>query len=326
MTASTGERVLSPGDLGWRLQVVRAAIWTAAAAGDPYALLLRGQEDDPTPWLRRARARGPVHRSALTAWVVADPDLGADVLSDGRFGPRQADGSPHGLQILPLDEAGLNHESRPLPVDRADIQAACERILGGWGEGPHDLVADYARPVTEAVVALALDLSPDVRARLSPHWRGLGLALDALATPPALAPTRELYRAVRAARALLDTPAPAVACAATMPTAVARAILGLPRRPPARLHARVAHEPLRLSTVDIAAGDQVVVLDDGPSLIDVAGLHWTAAAPLLRLATEVATSVFDLPVRPAGPALFARRAPVTGALLSVPVTVDRRRG
>jgi len=277
---------LSPSDLGWRLQTVRAAIWEASATGDPYALILRDLEDDVSPWFAAAAARGPVHRSVTGSWVVTDPDLGAEVLRDSRLGRRRRDGSKALQQILPLDESRLDDEREAvrlpaLPAYEPVVAQVCAARPGS------------ARELAVEVVSRLTGLSD-----LAGIWTDLAPALDALVTPQPLCTTLALTRALRELDGHPCTPLIAI-WAATLETAI--------RRPgPAMwLHTRVAREELRLADAAVAPDEQVVVLGG----LDDPGHYFGAALPLTRLVAEAAG-----PALRQGPALRRRRSPVTRAL------------
>lgn len=207
--AATGRRSRADGRaaLGWRMQLVRAAIWEGAATGDAYLRLLCDADDDPDPALRDLVAAGPVHRSLADNTVVLDPDVGRAALADARLGTRTADGGRAHLQVLDLPGAHVDTPEpagSPWPLPAADrLDGVVRRAVGEWrgarGPAGADLVG-LAREVAVRVVADVTGTSPGVLGLL---WPRLATALDALLSPQRLDDAWELRRAVPMLRLLL---------------------------------------------------------------------------------------------------------------------------
>ncbi|MFB9904177.1 cytochrome P450 family protein [Allokutzneria oryzae] len=199
---------LTDSELGGMMQLVRGTQWYVGMFGDAYALVLRGQADDPSPFYAAARERG-MHQNLLGTWVVAGHELGRQILADPRFGVRKADGTPAAQQVLPLENSylGLDAADRerllrqaaaefgPDAVGRhrAVAEGVCEQLLGAI-DGPFDLVGDFAFPVAVRTLAQLLGIEDDER--FAGYCAAVGIAQDALLSPQRLAPARELVDAL----------------------------------------------------------------------------------------------------------------------------------
>lgn len=218
-------------ELGLHLTTLRALQWIFSSQGDPYALVLRAEGDDPDALRRRVRQRGPLHRSRSGAWVTGSHRLGVQLLADPRLDARHhgADGpQEHPIRdgvwdrpmchVLPLEGAGLNLARSdyarlaaltgpalaPALLDRyrAESDRAAHRLLDRLGPG-FDLVTEFARPVAVAGLGALLGLPAERHGELAELCAALGPALDATLCPPQLRVARELEQAVRAGRDLL---------------------------------------------------------------------------------------------------------------------------
>ena len=69
-------------ELGRALLTERSLRWLYGHRGDPYARLLRDEEDDRSELIKQLRRRGPIYRSRTGAWVVGSHRLAAEVLTD----------------------------------------------------------------------------------------------------------------------------------------------------------------------------------------------------------------------------------------------------
>ncbi|MBP2472970.1 P450-derived glycosyltransferase activator [Crossiella equi] len=74
----------------------RAALWGAAAFGDPGARLVRRSTEDPYPLYEDIRAQAPVVRSRIGIHASASYAVAARVLRDDRFGMRD----PHAPELV----------------------------------------------------------------------------------------------------------------------------------------------------------------------------------------------------------------------------------
>lgn len=212
----------SNSELGRHLLTIRGVQFIFGAQGDPLALLLRAGEDDPLSHGERARERG-LHESSIGAWVTANRELGAKVLSDPMFSPRHPEEGPQHhpgvdvwenpqlCHVIPLDAAQLNLDpaaydelaaaAQPLlgvaalAGRRAEIERAHREILAGVGER-FDLFHDFAVPAAVRVVSDVLGLPAESRERLAAWHAGLAVALDAGQCPQQLATTRALFEAL----------------------------------------------------------------------------------------------------------------------------------
>ncbi|MEU3793638.1 P450-derived glycosyltransferase activator [Streptomyces fructofermentans] len=230
--AETEEAQQTDSELGRHLLTARGFHWIYGTSGDPYALTLRSESDDPALLARRIReSEAPLWQSAAGAWVTGRHALAAEILADSRLGLRHADlpgpqrhvfsdawSNPLLCHIVPLDRAFLHAsnadharwersaapvlgataaEGHRKPADRLHLEAA-----DGLGDA-FDLMADYSRPVAVAAAAALLGVPAAQQARFSAACLSLGVALDAALCPQTLAVTRRLTAAIEDVRALV---------------------------------------------------------------------------------------------------------------------------
>ncbi|MCQ4043396.1 P450-derived glycosyltransferase activator [Streptantibioticus rubrisoli] len=203
---------LTDSELGGMMQLVRGTQWYVGMFGDPYALLLRAQADDPYPHYELAREQGRLYQSPLGSWVCTGHALAAQVLADPRFDARTADGGTAAQHVLALDDSflGLDRTAHdrlrertatllgPQAVER--YRTLTERVGGALLDGlgaEFDLAADFATPLAVGVLAELLAVPTKDRARFAEHCPALGTALDAEVCPQQLAPARALITALR---------------------------------------------------------------------------------------------------------------------------------
>lgn len=337
-------------ELGWRLQLVRAAIWESSATGDDYARVLLDAHDDADA-VRQAMLGRPVVASVTGAIVVSDPEVAIRVLADDAFRMHDGEGRPALLQAMQLPGAGLErHGAQPgtwLPIDVDGVEAAAEEALAaGRGRRADADLLVVAR--SAAAHAMADGLGTDV-GMLHAVLPDLAPALDALLSPQRLDVAWRLLRAVSRLRMLMrDLPVDPDEVTLTTSSAVVWAALAevaaltaveaaladrdgplavgdpgeseaaaasvLARRPPMACHARVALEDAVLGEHAVRPGDQVVVLDAG-----VGGMLAAAGGPYLQVGQQLpafAATVARAVVRtaPVGARLDvvrSRRSPVT---------------
>ncbi|HXV94316.1 MAG TPA: P450-derived glycosyltransferase activator, partial [Pseudonocardia sp.] len=217
--------------LGRHLMTVRSLQWMIGQQGDPYALLLRGEQSDPWCLYRRLRARGQVHRSSTGTWVVTGHAAAAAALADPRFDPRhpgQRGPQTHPVRgsvwnrpmchVLPLEDAALDlgraaiHRAGRLvdialgdvpttgPVETARL--VCARVAEGL-DGEFDLATGFARRSAVRLLADLLALPGERRALFAALSADLAPALDATLCPPPLHTARTVLVAARRLRDLL---------------------------------------------------------------------------------------------------------------------------
>lgn len=287
--------------LGWRMQLVRAAIWEGAASADPYSHVLLDAHDDIDEVVGRLCAAGAVSASLTGTVVVTDPDVGCAVLIDPRFDMQGPDGVPAHQQVMRLPGAGFDR-SHPVGVgwrERIDHEAIARRAAvlfprDARAHGGFDLLA-RARQLGAEVAAEQTGADAELLSAVLPH---LVPALDAMMSPQRLIGAWNLLRAVSRLRVILRsagrdpdadalTTSALVVWASTIDRAVATVVEAaladpegpivrgaltesvdaaanvLAHDPPVRLHARVAQEPLELAGFTVAPGGQVVVIDRG---------------------------------------------------------------
>ncbi|MCX4766663.1 P450-derived glycosyltransferase activator [Streptomyces sp. NBC_01275] len=219
-------------ELGRHLLTARGFHWIYGTSGDPYALTLRAESDDPALLTRRIRDEaGPLWQSAAGAWVTGRHAVAAQALADPRLSLRHADlpgpqrhvfsdawSNPQLCHIVPLDRAflhasGADHarwERSAAPVlgaaaaegHRKSAELVHQETADGLGES-FDLMADYSRPTAVAAAAALLGVPAAQRDRFAEACLALGVALDAALCPQPLAVTRRLEEAVEDVRALV---------------------------------------------------------------------------------------------------------------------------
>ncbi|MFG1804199.1 P450-derived glycosyltransferase activator [Micromonospora carbonacea] len=186
-----------------RLQLTRAAQWFAGNHGDPYALILRAETDDPTPYEQQVAAQPLFRSEQLDTWVTGDAALAREVLTDDRFGWLTRAGQRPAERTLPLAGTALDHgpEARRRldalagfggPVLRADAAGARTRVvettavlLDGIGER-FDL-AVLARRLVAAVLADLLGVPAARRGRFAEALAAAGRTLDSRLCPQTVA-------------------------------------------------------------------------------------------------------------------------------------------
>ncbi|WHT21631.1 P450-derived glycosyltransferase activator [Crossiella sp. CA-258035] len=209
----------TPSQLGLHLQMTRGLQWHFGTTGDPYALILRAQADDPTPFHAMVRERGVLHQSLLGAFVTADPDLGRTILTDPRLGLRKADGEPPVPQVLPLDETflGLGAAGHARITERAanllseqavhihepHVRRLAESRISKQ-DSRFDLVTDFAAPLAVDLTADLLGIPDADRAHFASLCADLRPTLDSLVCPQPLGPTRALLAALANVTKLLS--------------------------------------------------------------------------------------------------------------------------
>ncbi|UPZ31197.1 P450-derived glycosyltransferase activator [Streptomyces sp. LRE541] len=219
-------------ELGRHLLTARGFHWIYGTSGDPYALTLRAESDDPVVLGRRIReSETPLWQSAAGAWVTGRHSVAAEVLADPRLSLRHADlpglqrhvfsdawSNPLLCHIIPLDRAFLHASG----ADHARWERAAAPVLGAGAADGHrkhaervhqetadrlgasfDLMADYSRPAATEAAAALLGVPEAQRDRFAHACAALGVALDAALCPQPLAVTRRLTEAVEDVRALV---------------------------------------------------------------------------------------------------------------------------
>ncbi|MEU7467764.1 P450-derived glycosyltransferase activator [Streptomyces sp. NPDC044984] len=221
---------LTDSELGRHLLTVRGFHFVFGALGDPWARRLRGEADHLSLG-ELVRDRGPLHRSALGAWVTADGRLAARLLDDPLLGPRHpaSEGPQEHVRenvwetwrtchVTPLGEdlltpAATDHDRlaallgpvlgpRTCTAWQVDAERAAHRVLDGLP--PHfDLVSDLARPAVAGSLAAVLGLPDAARAELPDLLAACGPVLDSVLCPPRLPVARAMRQALRRVRELM---------------------------------------------------------------------------------------------------------------------------
>jgi P450-derived glycosyltransferase activator len=184
-------------------------IWYVGAMGDPYALLLRGQED-PYELFEQVRARGLLHLSRTGTWVTADHALGNRILRDKRFGVRRADGTRVAPRFSSLDDSFLKLDEPDhsrlrrltLPLFspkkmggyRPHVEHVCEELLDAVDPAAgFDLVRDFAKHLPIALIRGLLGIPDSYREDFDRCCHGSALVLEGFVSPER---SEELERAV----------------------------------------------------------------------------------------------------------------------------------
>ncbi|BDM71246.1 hypothetical protein HEK616_47330 [Streptomyces nigrescens] len=238
-------------ELGGDLLALRGVQWIMGTKNDPYALLLRGADDDPHALGRGIRERGALYRSHAEAWVTADHAMAEAILNDPRLGPGHPDAAPAEggghepdeehepmpwdfpalRDVLPLDDACLS-----LPrAEYERVNAAGAAILGAPALAPlaegltagcalrlrglsdrFDLMAEYAHRCAADAAAEVLGLPAEQRDRFTDLCARAAGTLDATLCPPRLDVARRLLGSVAELRALLAGTVPAEGAGAVL--------------------------------------------------------------------------------------------------------------
>ena len=267
--------------LGSRLQMARGWYWAFGVNGDPYAMLLCGQDDEPGRWYGQIRASSPgLFRSRTGARVVTRYTAAAQVLRGPGFTRAAGEAAADWAQPF-LDVRSAAGPPLP-PVDELALEyrESLERAGKGF-----DLVRDLAREVPVRGAVARLGLTGDDARRVAALLRSSATALDARLTPQLLAVTEQTVAALEALRqqAGADAVSAAAGCEMAANT-VSNAVLatlrtpGLAGRladdpdlaerivaetlrtaPPAHLEVRYATVGQTVDGTDVSAGDEVVV-------------------------------------------------------------------
>lgn len=197
-------------ELGPELMTLRGMQWIYGIKGDPYALLLRAESDDPHELGQRARDHGALMWSTAESWVTARYSTAAAVLNDPRFGagyPKPANGAaeaaawqvPAMHDILPLDDVYLAADRevyrrlREVTVEAVGTDFTA-RIAERREAEPDrlgttfDLMTHFAHPLAAGALAGVLGMAD--ASRLTALCAATAPALDATVCPPRLATAR----------------------------------------------------------------------------------------------------------------------------------------
>lgn len=185
--------------------------WLYAHGGDPYARLLRAEDEDLDAIAVRIREFGPLHRSRTGAWFTGDHALGRAILSDRRLSFRAPHGLPEGhvlkqcdaLPSLAVAEQGQLSGRAELNPGMDAVERSCARVASGLGD-TFDLVVDLVRPAMVMLAAEQLSVPAGQLARFGQSCAAVGTALDAVLCPPTLAHARGLIEAAGQLRALFS--------------------------------------------------------------------------------------------------------------------------
>jgi len=273
--------------------------WLYAHGGDPYARLLRAEDDDRGDLIEGIRERGPIHRSRVGAWVTGDHRVAAEILADPRITARSSRSFPAGHVLRQCDAFPDLSPAARRRLAGIDLPAeTVERICAATADRigtEFDLVTDLLRPVLTELVAELLALPAGRREALGRNSAAAAIALDAVLCPPPLPAARSMMTAVRdlraqllacpggdatvaagtvagvvgvevtanllanAALALLDQPGRWRSLAGEPDRAGAVVSDTLRRDPPVRMHALVAREDVTVAGRQLAAGSEIVV-------------------------------------------------------------------
>ncbi|GAA3947170.1 cytochrome P450 [Actinomadura viridis] len=183
---------------GRGLLLTRAAQWYCGTQGDLYALVLRGQDDDPYPYYEKIRELGPLYTGELGTPATADHAVASRVLGDPRFGPGDPPGSvlagsvPTGSVPAKAVQAGAVQAGAvqagavpDLAGHRSEVARLCREALDRLGRAgaAFDLIGDLFGPVCAAATAGLFGVAGQDRERFARHAAGLGGALDAPVCP-----------------------------------------------------------------------------------------------------------------------------------------------
>ncbi|WUH98248.1 P450-derived glycosyltransferase activator [Spirillospora sp. NBC_00431] len=223
------------------LMTLRGFQWVYGLEGDPFALLLRAESDDPHELGRRVRDHGALFRSSTSAWVAAAHESAAKILWDPRLSAQPQDAAASGDpadgktedpasgddpmpwdipsldKVLPLDDACLNMSGRENARLAGLVETAMNTELEEFHtasiarirrrrssglDGEFDFAIDYARPIVAAATCALLGLDQDASERFARLSAGSAAAQDAMLCPPQLGTARELVTSIADIREL----------------------------------------------------------------------------------------------------------------------------
>ncbi|WP_037321284.1 cytochrome P450 [Amycolatopsis orientalis] len=200
MVTATQSRV---GDfrLGTTLLAAKALVRLSGVLGDPFADLLRGQEN-PYPVHQRVRELGPLHRSKLGPWLTASHPLIDSILRDKRFGIRTTDGKLMNgglkdapkldvsfLELDPPDHGRLRRLVAPsfgprtIERFRPAVERACEELLDELErEETFDLMSGFATRLPLVVIGQLLGIGEERWTDFLRHGAVIGATLDGVSS------------------------------------------------------------------------------------------------------------------------------------------------
>ncbi|PZG51944.1 hypothetical protein C1I98_08060 [Spongiactinospora gelatinilytica] len=205
---------LTDTELGLHLMSTRAMQWFLGSNGsDAYAMVLRGQTDDPYPLYERLRALGPLHASAAGSQVTCDPVVAARVLDGADFGPVGPAGKPVPPQVVPYfgRVPGRADKELWLPRFGAEACAAHDDLMAGvyraaLDRAPRpgfDLMNDVLRPATAEITAKLIGVPEGEYDRFAELCLRLARIPDSLLAAQRLDVVRDLDAAFAGLDALL---------------------------------------------------------------------------------------------------------------------------
>ncbi|MGQ0840975.1 hypothetical protein [Actinokineospora sp.] len=295
--------------LARRVQLTRGLHWLYAAQGDPYAALLRGYDLDPAA-VDALREPGALWRSRTGDWVAAGYAAAAAALACPDLEPT-------------LLDLARQVSACAAPEDLA-VHEACSKVLDRL-PARFDIVA-----TARAVAVSALGGDPNAL-----MWTDAAGAVDAVLCPPSPAAAATL----RAALARIGDGFASAAVPVATALAADAVLAHLDRRPvrltdvlraepPVHLVPCTATADVRIAETTVEKGQTLVVAvgaanrDPGARSVLVPG---GSLAPVVDFARAVAGALLTAlaerhpGLRADGPALRARRAPVTRTLSRCPV-------
>ncbi|MEV7019811.1 cytochrome P450 [Streptomyces sp. NPDC093991] len=224
--------------LGSRLQMARGWYWAFGVNGDPYAMLLCGQDDTPGRWYEQIRAASDApFRSRSGALVVTGYGAAAQVLDGPGFTRAAGERAPDWAQ--PFLDVRVAAGPRP----PADDELVLEYRASLPGPGTRfDLMRDFAREVPVRGATAGLGRTGEDARRLAALLPASATALDARLTPQLLAVTEQTVSALEGLRELagVDGVSAGPGCEMAANT-VCNAVLAVLRTP--GLAARLADDP-----------------------------------------------------------------------------------
>lgn len=224
--------------LGSRLQMARGWYWAFGVNGDPYAMLLCGQDDTPGRWYEQIRsASDGLFRSRSGAWVVTRYAAAAQVLRGPGFtrapGDAAADWARPFLDARPT--AG------PPPPPAGELVLEYRKVTAETG-ARFDLMRELARETPARCVTARLGLAGEDARRFAALLRAGAPALDARLTPQPLAVTERTVAALAELRRVAGAEGLWAAAGCEMAAnAVGNAVLATLRTP--HLAGRLADDP-----------------------------------------------------------------------------------
>jgi hypothetical protein len=338
-------------EFGTRLLTERAVQRVHAFHGDLVARMLLDEHDRDGALASRLSGEGTLYRCRDGSVALTD----STVLHDPRFTSTPTEPAQYTLDFVDdVIRAESDSMAPEFSAGQDEVDSVVSRVRKACPAPEFDLVAGLIRPVVAELFCATLGIEADRRKRFQELTARAGGALDAAVCPPRLTDAYALKNSLLELPDRCGAEAFAIAIfgteiAVNLITNTARAMLGenaaedpatlvgrvLFQNPPLRLHRLFTAEPVDLGGHRIEAGTRVLVLNDdarherdGEQATALAvAAHPRPAGLAIAVAVAVSAALRGHlgGLRPAGDPAWRLRAPVTRAIVRLPVTATEVR-